>query len=330
MATIKDVARIAGVSSAMVSRYLNDGYVSAEKRPLIAAAIEQCGYRPSQQARNLRRGHSRLVGVVVPRINSETVARITAGIEQGLSARGYQMLLANTDNHAELEITYLDLFAAYPVDGLILVGSTVTEAHAAFIASCPVPVVVVGQRYEGVGCVLHDDYGAARDLASRLAAARPGATFSYLAVDPADVAVGVHRREGFEAGLAERGVSLDPALVRRCDFSAESGLAVAGRLLDDSLDSGHKIDCICCSTDLIAAGALRAVEERGLHVGGDGPLVTGFGDNRVVSMLTGGIPTVHFAYRTSGVKSAEMLVERIEDPGAVQSSTVMGYRIEGI
>ena len=79
-----------------------------------------------------------------------------------------------------------------------------------------------------------------------------------------------------------------------------------------------------------ASSALRAVEERGLHVGGDGPLVTGFGDNRVVSMLTGGIPTVHFAYRTSGVKSAEMLVERIEDPGAVQSSTVMGYRIEGI
>ena len=80
MATIKDVAKIAGVSSAMVSRYLNDGYVAAEKRPLIAAAIMECGYRPSQQARNLRRGRSKLVGVVVPRINSESVARITAGV----------------------------------------------------------------------------------------------------------------------------------------------------------------------------------------------------------------------------------------------------------
>ncbi|MEY8436842.1 LacI family DNA-binding transcriptional regulator [Atopobiaceae bacterium 24-176] len=330
MATIKDVARIAGVSSAMVSRYLNDGYVSAEKRPIIAAAIEECGYRPSQQARSLRRGRSRLVGVVVPRINSESVARITAGIEQGLSGRGYQMLLANTDNQPEQELAYLDLFAGYPVDGLILVGSVVSDAHSAFLASCPVPAVVVGQRFDGVSCVLHDDYGAARDLASRLAASAPDATFAYLSVDPADVAVGVRRREGFEAGLAERGAVLDPALVRRCDFSAESGLAVTRRLLDDRDRLGAKIDFICCSTDLIAAGALRAVAERRWKDGMTRPTVTGFGDNRIVSMLTGGIPTVHFAYRTSGVKSAEMLVDLVEDPKSMASSTIMGYRIEGI
>lgn len=327
MATIKDVAKIAGVSSAMVSRYLNDGYVAAEKRPLIAAAIMECGYRPSQQARNLRRGRSKLVGVVVPRINSESVARITAGVEQGLSAAGYQMLLANTDNDPQLELDYLELFAAYPVDGLILVGTTVDQAHKDFFERCQVPAVVVGQRYEGVSCVLQDDFGAARSLAAKLAAAKPGARFAYLAVDPQDEAVGVSRLRGFKEGLAEWGASLDPTYIKRCEFSSESGLQVTRQLLDEAAAAKTNIDYICCSTDLIAAGALCAVGERGLHQGKSAITVTGFGDNQVVSMLTGGIPTVHFTYRTSGKKSAEMLIEQLEHPGELPVSTIMGYRV---
>ena len=330
MATIKDVAKIAGVSSAMVSRYLNDGYVSAEKRPLIAAAIEECGYRPSQQARNLRRGRSKLVGVVVPRINSESVARITAGIEQGLSAAGYQMLLANTDNDPAQGLDYLDLFAAYPTDGLILVGTTVDKAHKDFFDRCPVPVVVVGQRYQGVSCVLQDDFGAARSLAAQLAAARPHARFAYLAVDPQDEAVGVSRPHGFIEGLAEWGATLDPTCIKQCEFSSESGLAAARQLLDEAEAAKTNIDYICCSTDLIAAGALRAVGERGLHRGKSPVTVSGFGDNRVVAMLTGGIPTVHFAYRTSGQKSAEMLIEQVEHPDVPPTSSIMGYRVVGL
>ena len=121
--TIKEIAQLAGVSSAAVSRYLNGGYVSEEKKEQIRKVIEETGYQPSAQARMLRTKKASLVGVVVPKINSESISRITAGIESVLAERGYQMLLAGTDNTPAKEVEYLRLFENYPVDGIILVGT---------------------------------------------------------------------------------------------------------------------------------------------------------------------------------------------------------------
>ena len=105
--TIKEIARLAGGSSAAVSRYLNGGYVSEEKKEQIKKVIEETGYQPSAQARILRTKRACLVGVVVPKLNSESISRVTAGIEQALSRRGYQMLLARSGNQPAKGITYL-------------------------------------------------------------------------------------------------------------------------------------------------------------------------------------------------------------------------------
>lgn len=83
--TIKEIAKLAGVSSAAVSRYLNGGYVSDEKKEQIKKVIDETGYQPSAQARMLRTKKACLIGVVVPKINSESISRITAGIEKVLS-----------------------------------------------------------------------------------------------------------------------------------------------------------------------------------------------------------------------------------------------------
>ena len=126
---MKDVAELAGVSSAAVSRYLNGGYISTDKAERIKKAIELTGYVRSSQARALRTGSTKLIGVIVPKINSESVSRITAGIGQVLGHRGYQMLLANTDNAADRELEYLDLFQNHPVDGIVLVATMITDEH---------------------------------------------------------------------------------------------------------------------------------------------------------------------------------------------------------
>lgn len=135
--TIKEIAQMAGVSSAAVSRYLNGGYVSEQKKEQIRKVIEKTGYQPSTQARILRTGRAHLVGVVAPKINSESISRITAGIEQVLSARGYQMLLASTDNQPKNELIYLRIFESYPVDGIVLIGIifiSVNSADRPFLA----------------------------------------------------------------------------------------------------------------------------------------------------------------------------------------------------
>ena len=106
--TIKEIAKLAGVSSAAVSRYLNGGYVSDEKKEQIKKVIDETGYQPSAQARMLRTKKACLIGVVVPKINSESISRITAGIEKVLSERNYQMLLDGTDN-TPVSYTHLTL-----------------------------------------------------------------------------------------------------------------------------------------------------------------------------------------------------------------------------
>ncbi len=88
------------------------------KKEQIRKVIEETGYQPSAQARMLRTKKASLVGVVVPKINSESISRITAGIESVLAERGYQMLLAGTDNTPAKEVEYLRLFENYPVDGI--------------------------------------------------------------------------------------------------------------------------------------------------------------------------------------------------------------------
>lgn len=95
---ITEFAKAAGVSKSAVSRYFNDGYVSEEKRKLIEAAIEVTGYAPSVQAQNVRTRVTKLVGVIIPKLSSESCAREVEGISQVLSEQGYQLLLVNSAN----------------------------------------------------------------------------------------------------------------------------------------------------------------------------------------------------------------------------------------
>ena len=304
---MKDVAELAGVSSAAVSRYLNGGYISADKAERIKQAIELTGYVRSSQARALRTGSTKLIGVIVPKINSESVSRITAGIGQVLGRRGYQMLLANTDNAPDRELEYLDLFQNHPVDGIVLVATVVTDEHRRAIESCRVPIVLIGQHVEGAACVYHDDYEAAFELGQALAG-RVDGKIAYIGVTEEDRAAGYDRRRGFEAGLRAAGNPLDAALIRLGSFTLDSGYSAARELLSVAPD----VSFIACATDTMAAGALRAIDEvRGM---GEGiRRVSGFGDNAFLRALTGGIPTVHYGYLTSGVEATSMLLDTLDD-----------------
>ncbi len=326
--TMRDIAKMAGVSNAAVSRYLNGGPVGEEKRERIRAAIQATGYQPSAKARSLRSGKSYLVGVVVPKINSESVSRVTAGIGQVLREGGYQMILADAENDPEVELDYLALFENYPVDGIILVGTVITLRHRQFFENATVPVVVVGQHVDEVSCVYHDDRGAASDLGRALAERYPEGRFAYMGVRTDDRAVGAARLQGFKAGLASLGLALDDALVKSTDFSCAGGAEATREVLEE--DASVRV--IACATDTIAAGAIEAVHERFDVEPGEGyaPLVTGFGDNQLLQAVTGGIPTVHFAYRTSGNRGAQALIALMDDTNAVPMQIQLGYRLVGI
>lgn len=344
--TIKEIAQLAGVSSAAVSRYLNGGYLSEEKKEQIRKVIQETGYQPSAQARILRTKKACLVGVVVPKINSESVSRITAGIEQVLSGRGYQMLLASTDNDPDKEISYMKLFENYPVDGIILIGTVISAEHRKFLKSSKVPVVVVGQHTKYANCIYHDDYSAGKAMGKLVAAelkkadSETSGKAAYIGVTKEDKAVGVAREDGFRAGFKSEGIELRPEYVRTAEFTMDSGYHAALNLLEQRKD----IRVLSCATDTIAAGAIeailaysrqnipRSVADSGTRMqyilDHSGILVTGFGDNQFLKAVTGGIPTVHFGYKTSGIRGAELLLDVIERGGKIPIEVKLGFRLE--
>lgn len=234
--TIKEIAKLAGVSSAAVSRYLNGGYVSDEKKEQIKKVIEETGYQPSAQARMLRTKKACLIGVVVPKINSESISRITAGIEKVLSERNYQMLLAGTDNTPVKEIEYMRLFENYPVDGIILVGTMITAEHRRFLKESKVPIVVIGQHTKFANCIYHDDYGAGEAM-GRAVAAKSRKEIAYIGVSREDKAAGAAREDGFREGLKMSGRELKDGYYKVAEFTTESGYEKVLELLNERMIS---------------------------------------------------------------------------------------------
>ena len=147
--TINEIAALAGVSRATVSRYLNKGYVSEEKREKIRKVIEETGYQPFSQAQMLRSRKTKLIGVIIPKINSHTISRMVGGISKILSENDYQLILSNTENNEGEELKYLKLFQKNRVDGVILSGTIFTKKHIQLIREYQVPIVILGQRLSG-------------------------------------------------------------------------------------------------------------------------------------------------------------------------------------
>ena len=193
---ITEFAKAAGVSKSAVSRYFNDGYVSEEKRRLIEAAIEATGYAPSVQAQNVRTRVTKLVGVIIPKLSSESCAREVEGISQVLSEQGYQLLLVNSANDPKKEVEYLELFRSNRVDGVIFLASVFTSLHDAVLKKMRVPVVIVGQEYKGANCVCHDDYKAAY-TAEKLMLDKGCKKPAFIGVTEQDKAAGQARKDGF-------------------------------------------------------------------------------------------------------------------------------------
>ena len=318
---INQIAQMAGVSRATVSRYLNDGYVSQEKRAAIRRVIERTGYVPSRQAQTLRTGKTNVVGVIIPKINSASVSRMVAGITLVLNDAGYQVLLANTDNDAAREVEFLQLFSEKSqVDGVILIATVITGGHTRAMASLPVPLVVLDQHVKGHSCVYQDDYQALRDVTTL--ALRTSSRPAYVGVFEEDVSAGHMRREGFLTACAQAGVEVPERAMGVAEFTVDSGYEQAERLLD----AYPELDAIVCATDSIAYGALTCLREYGRRVPEDVE-VTGVGDSEISQIVTPTLTTVHHHYKTSGSEAAKMLVGLMTGDDSVAREVKMGYEV---
>lgn len=302
---INEIARLAGVSRATVSRYLNNGYVSEEKKKVIRQVIEETGYQPSSQAQMLRTKKTKLVGVILPKINSNTISREVAGISDILTKKGYQIILANTNNDIEEELKYLSLFKDNQVDGVIFIATILTQKHKKMLKEYKVPIVLLGQLLEGYPCIYQDDYKAAAKLTEQMA--KSGKHFGYITVTDQDEAVGQRRRAGVEETLQKLEKELKPECVKCGDFTVESGHWMTAELFQEN----PNLDTVICATDTMAVGAMTWLKENGYRIPED-VQVAGLGDGYLGKIVEPKLTTVHFFYKTSGMEAASMLVDLME------------------
>lgn len=316
---ITEFAALAGVSKTAVSRYFNNGYLSAEKRAAIEEAVRRTGYSPSEAARGLRTRRTRQIGVVLPRLSGESTARVVDGISLVLGDKGYRMLLANTANRPEREVEYLDALRQSGVDGVIFLASIFTPEHRAVLKSMHMPVVIVAQQYDGYSCVYHDDLGAARDLTSLLI--QRGSHPAYIGVTAQDRAAGLSRREGYVQAMRQAGLPVRTEDMCVSGFRMQEGYARAKELLQ-----ARRPDGIFCATDAIAIGAMQACRELGLRVGKD-VLIAGVGDTTLGQVTATPLTTAHLHYETSGQEAAQLLLRLLRSQGAGVRNVCLGYEV---
>lgn len=321
---ISEIAKLAGVSSAAVSRYFNNGYISEEKKEAIRKVVEQTGYRPSVQAQTLRTKKTKMIGVIVPKIASTSIGKIVEGILSVLNKSGYQMLLAVTQNDPKKELEYLAAFNDKQVDGVILTATVLSAEHKRILKNLSVPVVLVGQQYSGYCCVYHDDYHASRDLTAAvlgMGRKNPG----YMGAFMQDKAVGAERFHGYQDAVAKAGLQNCAQQMVISAFTSDSGYEKMGDLLSKYPD----LDAVICATDTMAAGAVRYLREHGKRVPED-ILVAGHGDSEITRVMIPPIPTVHFSYEKSGEMAVEMLIEMMGQGETAVREVKLGYLLAHI
>lgn len=324
--TNKEVAELAGVSSAAVSRFLNGGYLSEEKRERIAAAIEQTGYVPSANARILRLKKSNTVGVILTRTDENAMSGVVSGIEKYFFAGELGTSLAYVGDDVKEQAKTMRSLLERQIDGIILVSSAPIPGDIELYERARVPVVVVGQHVHGMNCVRFDNFGAAYDLASSLGCT-PESRVAYIDASGLYRSFGADRRKGFLAGLERLGIEESHIAVRTAGFSVEHGY----RTVHDLLAGKAVFDYICCATDTIAAGAVKAIRERYRTLSNiRAPKVSGFGNDPVLQAVAGPLPTVAFDYEECGIKAAELMVELLKEGAHPPRSLVLGYQVVGI
>ena len=320
MASLIDVAKLAGVSKSTVSRVINnEGAVKPATRKAVEEAISNSGYVVNQVAKDLKSNKTNLIGVIVPRVSSHATSQGIDGLTKVLEVAGKQVLLANCRQTHEKELEFIRLFNEKRVEGIVMFATHIDEAFVTAIKKSRAPVILVGQdssRFD-IPCIVHDDFRVGYSAATHLIS-QGCKSLAMIGVDFVDVAVGSDRYQGVVSALEQYNQSL--LFHSQGDFSIDSGF----QQMKQALAEGHRPDAVFCATDRIAIGAIKAATSEGLNVGSDIKII-GVGNDEMSSVVTPSLSTFDIAFEAAGENAAKMLLDILTDKQSSVSKTVLGF-----
>ena len=325
--TLEEVAHLAGVSRATVSRVVNGSpKVSPDVRNDVQAAIDRLGYVPNRAARSLVTRRSDSIAVIITEPTGRLFSdpffpRLLRGVSSELAARDRQLILLMPDSIAEESRTAEYLTAGH-VDGVLLVSLHADDPLPARLAGAGMPIVLVGRPHKGVKAsfVDVDNRQGAHSAVAHLIAG--GRRVVATIAGPQDMAAGADRLTGYRDALADAGIAADPSLQIIGDFTQESGATAMGRLLDARPD----IDGVFAASDLMAAGALAVLAAAGRRVPAD-VAVVGFDDSPVATTPMPQLTSVRQPIEAMGHEVARLLVDAVEGSDLVPRRVILATEL---
>ena len=311
MATIKDVARRAQVSTATVSYVLNGtGVVSEATRARVLAAVAELGYQPNHSARALRtRSHT--IGVVAPgiagRLADPGTAEMLAGVSEAATAAGYCLLIAApTATESEEELA-LRLVRSGRVDGLVIVDLRRDDERPSLLAEAGVPMIAIGAPTPGIACpVVGFDLRTGAEQASHHLI-RLGHRRIALINFPSDLSISEPFYTGYLNALHAAGLRRDAALVIEAGSSETDGVAA----MQELLTLRHPPTAVLAASDTLAFGAMHAIRDAGLSVGANISVI-GCDDLPLAAHTYPPLTTLRTPRRELGTTIARHLIAQIE------------------
>lgn len=321
---IREVARIAGVAPITVSRALSlPDTVAPATRRRIEEAIDTLGYIPNRVAGSLSSNQTRLIGAIIPSVQTSVATEFTGGMAKVLRARGYQLLLGTSNFSVEEEEQLVMEFLARRADGIYLTGMTHTAKTRRLLEGAAVPVVEIASLSgEPIDIAVgFSNFGASLAMARHLAGCgyRKVAFFSMPLKDNERQQ---ERLAGFRRGVAEFGLDDDPALIDEVPMDLPS----AGRHLHALFERRPDVEALFCASDVLAAGALFECQRLGLSVP-DRLAIAGFDDIELAACVVPALTTVHLPHQAIGARAAEMLLDRIAGTPIASPVVDLGFRI---
>lgn len=305
--SIKDIAKITGVSTATVSRVINDnGRFSEDTRQKVIDAINKLGYRSNVVAKSLRTMRTLSIGVIVPDITNEFFSNIVLGIESYCFPNGYSVYICNTSESKEKENMYIADLEAKGVDGLIYLSGGVGEPNQIFNRRIPTVCIDREPSDKNIPVIESDNHRGGFIATEELI--RCGCKNIVLLRDHRDLSTMNHRNKGYIDALNKYDIPVDLNLVLNLPINFES----AKECVDKLIASEVKFDGIFAATDLLAVGALSAMKKHKIKVPQEIKLV-GFDNILISEFVNPSITTINQDKFKMGETAAHILLELIKE-----------------
>ncbi|UXI02506.1 HTH-type transcriptional repressor PurR [Photobacterium sp. TY1-4] len=310
MATIKDVARLAGVSTTTVSHVINKTrFVAEATQKKVLAAVDELNYAPSAVARSLKCNTTRTIGMLVTKSTNPFFAEVVHGVEEYCYGEGYTLILCNTEGNLEKQRDYLRMLAEKRVDGLLVMCSDLDDKLLALLErQKDLPMVVMDWGPESPHTDKIQDNAELGGYVATKYFIEHGHQKIGCLTGHSEKLTCRERLKGFHKAMAEANLSVNPDWLIEGDFECESAVAAAKQFIAME----ERPTAIFCFNDIMAMALISTFEQAGLRVPDDISII-GYDNIDLAPYFSPPLTTIHQPKQRLGKKAIEILMARVKD-----------------